>query len=464
MSDYHSLDIEFPNVDFDSYKIRNTTDVSKVHHAHLYANKAEIELKIFFDDLTYFGDKFLHWLSKIDWKKFGSFLKVELSNNHTNERLQKVDLSDAKLVGATNSTNFYENDKKYIIVRIDTVKFYWNPIELEILTAEFYLADKGFRVLEPFYSILSPKSFLKNDGKFDIRRMHDSTRFYKLGNSTFRPEYNFVSKDSFNERVATVTKEPKIQFKYRKGINEKEAIFYGDVVLMLSSFYFHIKIDYTLRRIHLPEHTITIKNVEQKNFFDTFGNLWGFGIHWEFDKFLQASWQKETVKNYTLLSKAIALFNQSLLVDSYSSFLIRYNIIEICDKQKKENVKFNVILNKKQLKEKQDEALKALLETIGKKEHEDFKKRWHNVQTILQNKPMKNQLITFLESQNLDTKTFPIKIDTLKNLRDNITHGSIDKVNAEQLRQANILLYRISGILILNLMGIKDWKLNTEII
>ena len=76
---------------------------------------------------------------------------------------------------------------------------------------------------------------------------------------------------------------------------------------------------------------------------------------------------------------------------------------------------------------------------------------------------MKNQLVSFLESQNLDPKTFPVKIDDLKDLRNNITHGSISKVNTEQLRQANILLYRISGILILNLMGIKDWKLNTEI-
>ena len=76
---------------------------------------------------------------------------------------------------------------------------------------------------------------------------------------------------------------------------------------------------------------------------------------------------------------------------------------------------------------------------------------------------MKNQLISFLESQNLDPTTFPVKIGDLKELRDNITHGSIDKVNAEQLRQANILLYRINGILILNLMGIKDWKLNTVI-
>jgi len=463
MSDYHCLDIEFLNVDFSSYYIKNKSEISKVLHAHLYANKDEIELKIFFDDQTYFGEKLMDWSSKIDWKKFGSFLKVEVTKNHTNERLQNVDLSEAKLLGSTNSSNYYENGKKYIIVRIDTVKFYWNPVEHEIHTAEFYLDDKGFRVVEPFYSFLSPKSFLKNGGKFDIGRMKDSTRFYKLGKSSFRPEYNFVSKDDRKERVATVKKEPKIQFKYTKSITEKEAIFYGDIVLMLASFYHHIKIEYILRRIHLPENTVTIKSIEQKNFFDTSGNLWGFGIHWDFNKFLQVSWQKETVKNFALLSKAITLFNQSHLVDSYSTFLIRYNIIEICDKQKQDNVKFTLTLNKQQTKAKQDEALEKLLETIDKNEHEDFKKRWHNVQTLLQNKPMKNQLVSFLESQNLDPKTFPIKIDDLKKLRDSITHGSIDKVNTEQLRQANILLYRISGILILNLMGIKDWKLNTEI-
>jgi hypothetical protein len=463
MSDYHCLDIEFLNVDFSSYYIKSKTKISKVHHAHLYAKKDEIELKIFFEDQTYFGEKLMNWSSKIDWRKFGSFLKVEVTKNHTNERLQKVDLSDAKLLGSTNGSNYYENGKKYIIVRIDTVKFYWNPVEHESHTAEFYLDDKGFRVVEPFYSFLSPKSFLKNDGNFEIGRMKDSIKFYKLGKSSFRPEYHFVSKDDRKERVAIVTKEPKIQFKYKKGITEKEAVLYGDVVLMLASFYHHIKIDYILCRIHLPDNTITIKNTEQKNFFDTSGNLWGLEIHWDFNKFLQASWQKETVKNFALLSKAIMLFNQSHLVDSYSTFLIRYNIIEICDKQKQDNAKFTLALDKQQTKEKQDEALEKLLETIDKKEHEDYKKRWHNVQTLLQNKPMKNQLVSFLESQNLDPKTFPVKIDDLKKLRDNITHGSIDKVNAEQLRQANILLYRISGVLILNLMGIKDWKLNTEI-
>lgn len=463
MSEFHCLDIEFPNVDFSQYYVNGKTEISQVHHTHLYARQDEIELRVYYDDSSYFGEKLSAWSSKIDLKKFGSYIKVEITQNHTNERIQKIDLSEASLFSISTGSNYYEDKKKYVIVKIDSAKFYWKPNEECKNTAEYYLDEKGFRVVESFYGIFGPKSFFKNDGKFEINRMNDSTKFYKLGKSSFRPEFNVYSKDNKKDNTATIIKEPKIQFKYTNGITENEAVFYGDVVLMLASFYHHIKIDYTLRRIHLPENTITIKNIEQKNYFDTSGNLWGFEINWNFNKFLQASWQKETLKNFVLLSKAITLFNQSHLVDSSSAFLIRYNIIEICDKQKQRNEKFTFALNEKERKAKQNEALAKLLETIEQSEHVEYKKRWQNVQTLLQNKPMKNQLVSFLENQNLDPKIFPVKIKDLKELRDNITHGSIDKVDVELLRKANILLYRISGILILNLMGIKEWKLNTEI-
>ena len=463
MNEFHCLDIEFPDVDFNSYYTRGKTEIEKIHHAHLYANDEKIELRIFYDDQTYFGEKLITWANNIDPKKFGSFIKAEVTNNDTNERLQKVDLSEATFLSSTNSTSYYEGVNKYVIVRIDTVKFYWNPVEDKNNTGEFYLDDKGFRVVEPFYSVLLPKKWDKNDGNFNIRRMKGSKKFYKLDKCTFRPEFNFVAKDDRENRTATITKEPKIQFKYQNGITEKEAIFYGDVVLMLASFYYHIKIDYILRRIHLPENTITIKNIEQKNFYNIIGNLRDFEIDWDFNKFLQESCQTETIKNFTLLSKAIKLFNQSHLVDNSSAFLIRYNIIEICDKQKRKNIKFKLALDKNQTKEKQDEALKILLETININEHEDFKKRWQSVLANLQYKPMEKQLVSFLESQVKNTNTFPVSIKDLIKLRNNITHGSIDKVDVELLRKANILLYRISGILILNLMGIKDWKLNTII-
>ena len=463
MSDYHCLDIEFPNVDFSLYYIKNKTVISQVHHAHLSTKDNEIELKIFFDDKSYFGDKFMHWTSKIDSKKFGSFIKVDVTQNHTNERLQRVDLSEAKLVGCANSSNYYEDGKKYIIVKIDTAKFYWNPVEHEAQAAEFYLDDKGFRVVESFYSFLLAKSWIKNDGKFDIGRMNDSIMFYKLGKSTFRPEYNFVSKDGRNERIATVTKEPKIQFKYKKGITEKEAIFYGDVVLMLASFYHHIKIDYTLRRIHLSENTITIKNIEQKNYFDTSGNLWGFEIHWNFNKFLQASWQKETLKNFALLSKAITLFNQSHLVDNSSAFLIRYNIIEICGKSNKGGSIWNFTIKNDELDNFFNETKNNISNIIDKNEQEHFNNKWISILNIIKSKSLRKQLEDSLTKNDIDVEMLPIKTGKIVQLRNSITHGSIDKVKTEDLRKANILLYRLSGILILNLMGIKDWKLNKVI-
>jgi hypothetical protein len=462
MSNYHCLDIEFLDIDLASYYIRSKVEVSKVHHVHLYTSKDEIELKNFFDDQTYFGEKFVDWLGGIDRKKFGSFLKVEVTKNHTNEGLQKLDFSEAKLLGFKNSTNYYENGKKYILISVDTVKFYWNPVDTETHTAEFYLDDKGFRIVEPFYLPLFPKSFFKNDGEFEIRRVNGSNSFYELTKFSFRLEYSFSSTNNSKERVASITKHPKIQFKYINGITEKEAIFYGDIVLMLASFYHHIKIDYITRRIHLPENTITIKNIEQKNFIDTNGNLSGFEINWDFNKFLQSSQQKEVEAHFTLLSKVIALFNQSHLVDSHSKFLIRYNIIEICDKQKRNSTGFKLSVNKKERKAKQGEALEKLLETIDPKEHEEFKKRWQDVLGMLNEKPMGNQLILFLESQNLNPKAFPLKISDLKRLRNDLVHGSTN-VDPENLRKANILLYRINGILILNLMGIKEWKLNTEI-
>ena len=61
------------------------------------------------------------------------------------------------------------------------------------------------------------------------------------------------------------------------------------------------------------------------------------------------------------------------------------------------------------------------------------------------------------------TSEFPISIDKLKSLRDCITHGSINKIDSEELEKTNKFLYRINGILILNLMDINAWKLNTEL-
>jgi len=455
MRDYYCFDIEFENVDFDDYFIK-CEKVSKTHQAHLLTHENEIELRIFYDHKTYFGEKLSMWTKAINWREFGSFIK--LSNESQNNRLQKIDLSGAKLCGFSTSTSYYENDSKYIKLKIDTAKFYWNPNDEKLNTAEFYFHDEGFRVVEPFYSIL-----FGFNGNFNISRMKDADVFYKLGKSDFRPEFHTYSRDDIKNREAKVIKEPKIQFNYNESVTENEAVFYGEVVRYLASFYHHLNIGYSLCRIHLKEYSITVKRIEEKKLTDIRGNLWAFNIHWDFNKFLQKEWQTGTIKNYKLLFKAIELFNQALLVDSNSEFLIRYNLLEICNNLKTKSEKFKLIVNGNTKKKKYKEALKSILETIDSKDHKSFINKWNSLSGKLEYKPIKSPLISFLESQGFQINEFPISIEKLKILRDNITHGSINKVDSAELRKANKFLYRINGILILNLIGINEWKLNTEL-
>ena len=57
MSEFHCLEIEFPDVDFNQYYIKAKTEVKQIHHAHLYTRQDEIELRIFYEDSSYFGEK-----------------------------------------------------------------------------------------------------------------------------------------------------------------------------------------------------------------------------------------------------------------------------------------------------------------------------------------------------------------------------------------------------------------------
>ncbi len=455
MEDYYCLEIVFPEIELDKYYTRGEK-VDNVHHAHLYSTGNKIELRIFYDDKTCFGEKLSSWAHKLNWVSFGTYIRT--SGENQNDRMRKIDLSDSSLLGMTINSSYYEGSKKYVLVKIDSAKFYWNPSKEETNTAEFYLPDYAFRVVQPFYSILF--GWGEN---FNIKRMQGMESFYSLGKSQFRPEFNVISSDKTSKRVATIKKEPKIQFEFREEVTEAEAILYGEIVRCIASFYYHIPVDYSLRRIHLPEHTITIKKVINENIFDKGISFWDFTKHTDFDKFLQTSWQEHAFKNQTLLSKVIDLFNQALLVDSNSEFLIRFNIIEICDTRKHEVEKFKLTLTGSSRKKKYKEALNLLLETIHSDDHTEFKNKWATLSGKLDSRPMKSPLVSFLESQNIKTDEFTISVGELKTLRDNITHGSINNVDSELLRKANTFLYRINGVLILNLLGISDQKLDTEL-
>lgn len=456
MIDYICINLEIPEFYKLIYSSKNL--IPKVHHCHLFTNNNEIEMRLFFEKETNFMDLFFAWTNIVDMTNFGKYLNVSIDNNNLDKRITSIDISNAALKNVNYSSLNIEDGRNFLILNFDTIRIFRKNHFKNINTAEFYLEDKGFRIVKSFYSILTPDSYNENDNVFSFGKMDQTEDFFKIGIANFIPNFYYASKDNRNNRIATITKHPKIDFKFLSSISLEDVVKYGDLVLILSSFFHHINIEYFRTCIYFVDYSVTILKVEEENFLDFAGGLGRLGIHGNLNNFLKLCCNDVTLVNYNLIKKIVQMFNQSHIVDDYSSFLIRYNIIEICDKSKPENVKFNYKFKKRNSKIF-SEALKIILQNVHDDEHEDFVKRWENVKTLLQNKPMKNNLNRFLLQQNIDISIFPIQIETLITLRNNITHGSLNKISQSELHEANKMLYQICGALILNIMNIHNWKL-----
>ena len=106
-------------------------------------------------------------------------------------------------------------------------------------------------------------------------------------------------------------------------------------------------------------------------------------------------------------------------------------------------------------------ALTACMQEFIKREKEkkDFKKRWDDIQALLANKPMITELDNFIKYLNIDISNFPISIKDIRKMRNDLSHGSIEKYNEMKLTQANILLFGIIGVIILKAFGIENLDL-----
>lgn len=457
MEHYYCIDISFPNIDFDQY-FSKSEQTPAILHSHLYIRENEIELRILFNPSVYFDHKFGTWLSSVNSKKFGKYINASAISS--NQGLLKVSFADSQLIGAKSGTAQYEADLQYYSIQLNTVKLYLQPAKDKLNTGDFYLSPNSFRVVSGFYSTL-----LQKNDYFEIPRYKDQQDCYGIESTTFRPEFEFGYSDSVKSDTATIKKVPKIHFEYNE-INEEQCFLYSKIVKCILSFYFHFEVEYSVSKLFLKDYTVSIKNVYQnRNNAKNSSGLHGFGNQWNFDTFLKADWQNKALSNQKKLFKAVELFNQSHLVDLSSRFLLRFTVLELCMggfSQDKE--KFTQLLSKKETNKKYKEALEILLETIPIEERCDFAKKWNGTaRNKLVYRPMKSTIETFLKSQSLSVDDFPITIAELKETRDDLVHGSSDSTDNLTIEKHNIFLYRLSGILILNLLGIEEWKLITEL-
>jgi len=443
----YCLNISFPNTEFSSIK----------YHGHLLIKEEEIELKIFYESGKSDWRTLSDWTRTINWNDFGNYLSVEYIDD--DENVQKIDLFDAKLLKFTTESNQNEGNHSYILLLIDYVKLYSKSDGENNNVGDFYFNDAGFHVVKDLYYPLS-----EEDSKFTIRLRKESEDIHTFKFGSFKFEFHFWKKDRGDFREAKIIKEPRVRFTYEEGISEKEIFYYSEVVALLASFYFGLKVDYIFSSVTFNNQTVTIKKVGNNTLTERAGNLWAFRYYFDFTHFLKCSWEANLSKDFKKFKKSVDMYLQSMVVDSNSRFLIRYNILEILmGGEKKLDNKFELALDKETVKAKYEEALKILLDTIKPDDYNEFRKKWLGVPSKLSYRPMKSPLLTFLQGQGLKPDEFQINVDRLKEMRDSITHGSIDTINSRELHRANVLLYRISGVILMNLLGAKPWVFDNEL-
>lgn len=455
MDNPYCFDIEFITEELGNAQIiEDSLPVAKVHHAHLYDSPEKIDIRIYFDPKTYFHRKFDAWLNNINFRKFGQYIKT--SNVTQNHGMQSLSFEQARFKGYSSSSANIEGQYEYIVVNVDWVRMEWQANEWEVNTAKFYLNQAGFKIASFFYSPLWIP-----DNKFESQRR--SEKYFKINDQEYRPEFNFYQSDDSKRTEIKITKEPLLSF---KEVQAEESILASANILCSSvSFFYQNNIDYSFARIRLLEKTITIRKLLPPQIDYPANNLWHLKNHWSLEKYLESDWSIGFIQNQGKLFKAIRNYVQAFQVDESSRYLLLYNILEIIKGGKSdEPEKFKPILNEQEEIEKFQEALATLLKTVNQEEHEAFKDKWKGIIGKLKYKPIKSPISELLVDNDIVPDDLPITINALAEIRNKLVHGSINSIQQDELEKATRLIYRITGILILNLMGIKEWKLDTIIV
>lgn len=455
MDNPYCFNIEFTEGNIESsQQIKDSLPVASVHHAHLYDSPEKIDIRIYFAHETYFHRKFDAWLNNINFRKLGQYIKT--SNVAQNHGMQSLSFEQASFKGYSTSSANIEGQFEYIVVSVDWVRIEWKANEWEINTAKFYLNQAGFKVVSFFYSPL-----WISDNKFESQRR--SEKYFKINAQEYRPEFNFYQSDDSKKTEIKITKEPLLSF---KEVQTEESVL-GSVNMLCSSvsFFYQNNIDYSFARIQLPEKTITIRKLLPPQIDYPANNLWHLKNHWSLEKYLESDWSIGFMKNQGKLFKAIRNYVQAFQVDESSRYLLLYNILEIIKGGKSdEPEKFKLIVNEQEESEKYLEALATLLKTVNQEEHEAFKDKWNGIIGKLKYKPIKSPISELLIDNDIVPDDLPVTINRLAEIRNKLVHGSIYGIQQDELEKATRLIYRITGILILNLMGIKEWKLDTLIV
>jgi hypothetical protein len=442
-NDFYCLEIKIKNEDICEEKL----------HSHLYISNSAIEIKIYIDSTNDTDRKFMIWSSSNQLSDFVTE-QIEIEISEHEKVLQKIDLSNSRITSVKSKE--YENDKDYFTLYLDKILIYKKlNFNENVGIAKVFLNEDGFSLVKNFYSFFTMNV---KEGNFGISRMNGMNSFYKIGEIKFRPEFEYSYSDSRNNKDFKIEKVPIIKFIFPETIEDKKLIEQISIVCNITSFYLGNLIDYYRITAFKPNSILSLTKIIKENSGLKVNSINYFLNTKGIDNFLKTNWSKNYLANSKKIDKAIENYLHSRFVDINSRFLMLYNIIEILMAGKSNsNEKFELIVNDLEKEKIYIIALTELKKTISKKDYLDFENKWKILQNKMAYKPMKSPLVEFLEENNIENKDLKIDIDTIKQIRDKITHGSVKTLKSNIVEEANYDLYRISIKLILNQLGLKKF-------
>lgn len=429
-------------------KIKNKEISDEYFHSHLYISNSSIEIKIFIDSSTNIDRDFMIWSNSNNY--LDKLIEVKISEKE--KILQKIDISNSRYKSVKSKE--FLNQNSFFTISLDQIyidKKY--EYEDNIGTAKVFLNDDGFDLVKTFYSYFFMD---KKHENFSIRRMNGMDSYYNIGEIKFRPEFDYNYTNSKDDKTFTIEKIPILKFTFPTTTDDQSLINAIKIACTICSFYQGNLIDFYRITAFKSGSILSLTKMIKKGSGLKITSI-NFILHSHgINDFLLYNWSENFLLSQKKIEKAIENYIHSRLVDINSKFLLLYNIIEVLMAGKSiTNEKFNVIVSDTEKKQIYDNAFIELKKTIAEGDYVDFENKWNTVKNKISFKPMKSPLEEFLKENNIEEKNLKISIDKLKQIRDKITHGSVNKLKPNIVESANKVLYEIAIKLILNQLGLK---------
>ena len=413
-------------------------------HTHIEILKNDILLKIYYNPSTYLNYKFMQWANHISENEFGNHFHItEIKHD---ENITSISFDQANIINVQTNTDFHDSNGYYFIVNLDRIEVISKP---ETDTSNYNtcivnLTDSGFQAAQFFYSTL----FMYED-KLQAERMNGFDHYYSINKASFRIELSFDSSDSRTAREATIKKSPRI---FIKDITDRNNTLTSiESILFTISLYYSTYISYRSIRLSLSDQYVFIKKREHDALNKP--NSYFSGIcKLDFDLYLKSSPQNIIIQNIDYFKLIIKQYIQSFTVDTYSCFLLQFNILELLNNHK--NNPFNIIssIDKSTFDSIAESSLQSFLSVLDKKHHHAFKAKWNVLINQLKYENKVESIKVFLKENAISTADYGIDLGELVRNRNNIIHGSIKKINYIQLNKHTYFLHKINGSILANIL------------